>query len=269
MNDIESKEAYFHDNWAKSTDLAEICVDKSFESIACPENKQIIKWMKDLRGKKVLELGCGLGEASVYFAKQGAEVTSTDISVEMVKKTESLAAFHGVKVKGVVVSANDLNNLEDGYYDYIYAGNLLHHVDVEKCLSNLYPKLKYGGTAFFWDPIAYNPVINLYRMMATEVRTEDEHPLRKKDLKVIQKIFTNVEFKFFWLSSLMVFIWYAVRGISPNKERYWKRIVDKDHEISGFLKFSQKLDNTLFKMIPFLNLLAWNVVVRAEKVEGK
>jgi len=269
MNEIEIKEASFHDNWAKSTDLAEICVDKSFESIACPENKQIIKWMKDLNGKKVLELGCGLGEASVYFAKMGAEVTSTDISKEMVRKTESLAEFHGVKVRGIVVSANDLNNLDDDYYDFIYAGNLLHHVEIEKCLRNLYPKLKPGGVAFFWDPIAYNPIINIYRMLATQVRTEDEHPLKKQDFKTIQKIFNNVEFKYFWLSSLLVFVWYALRGISPNKERYWKRIVEKDHEISKFLSLSQKIDEFIFKKIPFSNLLAWNVVVKAEKVAWK
>src|SRR3712207_7146211 len=43
--------------------------------------------------------------------------------------------------------------------------------------------LKPGGVALTWDPLAHNPVINKYRQMASEVRTDDEHPLRVADLK--------------------------------------------------------------------------------------
>ena len=44
--------------------------------------RHISKVLGDLNGKTLLDIGCGLGEASVYFAIRGAEVTSRDISKE-------------------------------------------------------------------------------------------------------------------------------------------------------------------------------------------
>ena len=38
------------------------------------ENQWILELMGDLRGKKLLDIGAGLGESSVYFALQGADV---------------------------------------------------------------------------------------------------------------------------------------------------------------------------------------------------
>lgn len=266
MNFIEEKEAVFHDSWADSTDVSKVYVDQAFETRSSPENRQILRWMGNLNNKKVLEVGCGLGEASVYFAKKGAIVTATDISPKMVEKVQELANFHNVQVEGIVVSANNLDNLPDDYYDFTYAGNLLHHVDVVKCVSLLKPKLKDGGIAFFWDPIAYNPIINIYRKMATKVRTEDEHPLTLKDIKAIKSVFSKVEIEYFWLTSLAIFIWYFfIKRIDPNKERYWKKILEDAEEISKFLKFSQTVDSYLFKIFPPLRYLSWNIVIRAHK----
>ncbi len=266
MNNIEQKEAQFHDQWAEDTNLNQVYVDQAFESISGPENRQILAWMGDLKGKKVLELGCGLGEASVYFAKKGADVTSTDISPKMVETAEKLAQLHGTSVKGLVVSANNLNNIPDNFFDYTYAGNLLHHVDIVKCITELRPKLKDGGQAFFWDPIAYNPVINIYRRIATKVRTEDEHPLKREDIENIKKVFSKVEIQYYWLTSLGVFLWFfAVKRIDPNKERYWKKILEDSDKLEPFLKLSQKVDSFLFKWLPPLRYLAWNIVLKCNK----
>lgn len=266
MNFTEEKEVVFHDNWANSTDISKVYVDQAFESCSSPENRKILSWMGDIKGKNILELGCGLGEASVYFAKKGAKVTATDISSKMIEKVQELATYHKVTVEGKIVSANNLDNLANDYFDFIYAGNLLHHVDIIKCVTHLRTKLKDKGVAFFWDPIAYNPIINIYRKMASQVRTTDEHPLKINDIKAIKKVFSKVEFEYFWLTSLGIFIWYYfVKRIDPNKERYWKKILEDADDISPFLKVSQSIDSFLFKFIPPLRLLAWNIVIRAEK----
>ncbi len=266
MNSIEEKEASFHDNWADNTDLSSVFVDQAFETRSSPENRQIVSWMGIIRGKKILEIGCGLGEASVYFAKKGAIVTATDISPKMVEKVQELAKLHHVTVEGKVVSANNLDNIPDNCFDFTYAGNLLHHVDVARCVTQLKPKLRDGGVAFFWDPIAYNPAINIYRRLATKVRTEDEHPLKVEDIKAIKAVFTKVELEYFWLTSLGVFFWYyLIKRIDPNKERYWKIILQDSDKISTYLKITQRLDSFLFKVFPPFRYLAWNVVIKAHK----
>jgi hypothetical protein len=51
------------------------------------------------------------------------------------------------------------------------------------------------------DPLRYNPLINIYRRMATAVRTADEHPLGMDDLRQLKRTFRRVEARFFWLAS--------------------------------------------------------------------
>lgn len=263
---IESKEAHFHDEWASATAVKDIYVREAFETNACPENQQIANWMGNIEGKKILELGCGLGEASVYFAMQGARVLATDISEGMTNKALELADNHDVKIDVAVVSANDISAIPDNAFDYVYAGNLLHHVNIKKCVSMLHPKLKEGGCALFWDPIAYNPIINIYRRIATEVRTDDEHPLRKSDLDVIRDIYSEVEVKFFWLSSLLIFLYYyLIKRYDPNKVRYWKQILSDSEKNHKFLRLTHKIDKILFTFFPPLRYLAWNVAIKAKK----
>src|SRR6266478_423259 len=50
--------------------------------------------------------------------------------------------------------------------------------------------LKPGGRFFSINPVAYNPVINVYRRMATEVRTEDENPPTRSDIALARRFFT-------------------------------------------------------------------------------
>ncbi len=51
------------------------------------------------------------------------------------------------------------------------------HFESDTDLKTIEAMHKYGGSFVSWDPILYNPLINIYRKLATEVRTKDEHPL--------------------------------------------------------------------------------------------
>ena len=64
-------EREFHDEWAKSEHPEEIKVLERNEAMTSPEMRFITKELGSLEGKKLLDLGCGLGEASVYFAMKG------------------------------------------------------------------------------------------------------------------------------------------------------------------------------------------------------
>ena len=80
-------------------------VRECFEAPTALENQFILGQMGDLRGKKILDIGAGLGESSVYFALRGAQVTTTDISPLMVSKILDLARRFAVKVDGIVSTA--------------------------------------------------------------------------------------------------------------------------------------------------------------------
>ncbi len=259
------KEEKFHDEWAHSMNLKELMVDESFEACTSPENKFILKKLGNLRGKKILELGCGGGEASVYFAKKGAIVTATDISGGMVKVVKKLATKHKVKVH-TAQCRSDKIPFPNESFDIVYAANLMHHVKHLPTLKESYRVLKKGGIFVSYDPLAHNPLINIYRRMATDVRTEDEAPIKMKDLKEFRKIFSKVEYSTFWFFTLWIFIkFYAIERVNPNKERYWKKILIEHKRLKKTYTRLEKLDNLLFKILPFMRRYCWNIVILARK----
>jgi SAM-dependent methyltransferase len=260
------RERVFHDAWAASVRPDEVAVRAAFENLTAPENRFILERMGPLRGRRLLDLGSGLGESAVYFALQGAEVTATDISPEMCALCQETAARHGVKLTTVVTAAETLD-VEPGSYDLVYGANLLHHVqDLDGTLAAVRRALKPGGRCFFWDPLAYNPVINVYRRMATKVRTEDEHPLTFAELATFRRHFANVGHAEFWLLTLSLFLkYYLVDRVHPNAARYWKRILEEDpRRIGWWFRPAQAIDGFLLRL-PGVRRLAWNTVIWGER----
>lgn len=257
------RETVFHDQWAASTDVSAILVDDFFEAPTALENRYILASMGSLRGKRLLDIGCGLGESSVYFAKQGARVTALDLSPGMVESAVRLSRFHKVEIEGAVSEGENLK-ADTGVYDFVYVANTIHHVaSKEHLYREISRVLKPGGRFFSWDPLAYNPVINIYRRMATEVRTEDERPLEAGDLKLMAKYFGQIETRTFWILGLSLFLkYYLVDRIDPNKERYWKLIYKK--QSLWWWKPLAAIDRLLTRL-PGIRYLAWNIVISGRK----
>jgi ubiquinone/menaquinone biosynthesis C-methylase UbiE len=260
MNETLQKEREFHDAWANSINVNQIDPKAQFESSLSLECKWLLEEMGDLKGKKVLELGSGAGEGAVYFAIQGAQVTATDLSEGMLKVVDQLARRFRVSVKTVASSADDLSQFDDNSFDIVYAANLLHHVDIMSTLTEVKRVLKSGGLACFWDPLAYNPVINVYRSMATEVRTPDEHPITISDVRDMNRLFDTTRFHHSWLTGLLVFLkLYLIDKINPNEQRYWKIIHDREDVLGPFVKYTNHIDQFLLKICPPLKWWAWNI----------
>lgn len=258
-------ERQFHDDWANSEQVEKIDVRASNEVCTAPEMRYITQRLGNLQGKRLLDVGCGLGEASVYFALQGADVTSSDLSQGMLDATTRLATANGVSVKQHVASAEDLQLPADAKFDVIYAGNLLHHVNVEETIMRVKPHLAPDGVFVSWDPLAYNPAINVYRAMATEVRTPDEHPLKWSDIQVFRKHFGKVETRYFWFTTLIIFVIMAMaQRRNPNKERFWKVVVEEGNKWAWLYRPLEFMDKLLLAVIPPMRLLCWNVVIVAK-----
>ncbi len=256
------RERDFHDAWAKSS-LSELPDPVHVnEALTSPELRFIHTTLGDVSGKKVMDLGCGLGEASVYFAMRGADVTAVDLSGEMLNATAALAESRKVRLRTHKAASESLGLAPGEQFDVIYVGNLFHHVAIAETLDVLLPHLKAKGTLVSWDPVAYNPVINVYRRMAMEVRTEDEHPLTRSDVAALRSRFAHSEIKCFWLSTLVIFILMAfVQRRNPNKVRFWKAVVDESEKWRWLYQPLAAVDRFLLAVIPPLKWLCWNVVV--------
>ena len=266
MNETtHERESVFHDQWAASVDLKSIPVRETFEAPTALENRFILGRMGELRGKRLLDIGCGLGESSVYFALQGAQVTATDLTPGMVATAVELGRLHGVGVEGIVAPGEQLP-VPANHYDLVYAANTLHHVtDREKLLQQIWRALKPGGGVFLWDPLAYNPIINVYRRMATQVRTADESPLTFHDVVLTKRHFENVRHREFWILSLALFVkYYCIDRIHPNQERYWKLIYKETPRRLRWWRPLAAMDCVLTR-VPLIRRLAWNTVIWGNK----
>ncbi|MFA5584420.1 MAG: class I SAM-dependent methyltransferase [Bacteriovoracaceae bacterium] len=101
------------------------------------EGKEKFLGDRDWIGLKVLELGSGVGGASLELAKIGAEVTVADFSKVALELSQKLFDYHGLKVKTHLV---DLTLPEPGFtekYDLILDGHLLH------CLTEIHERASY------------------------------------------------------------------------------------------------------------------------------
>jgi ubiquinone/menaquinone biosynthesis C-methylase UbiE len=270
-NDVLFKEENFHDDWASTIDIDSVMVDEYFECVTSPENRFIIKKLEDerggggLKGLKILELGAGAGKASVYFAKKGADVITTDISGGMLEVAKQVATKHGVVLK-TEQCFSDMLPFMDNSFDVVYAANLLHHVEIEKTLNEARRVLKPHGYFVSWDPLAHNPVINVYRKLASKVRTDDEHPIRMKQLVLFKNIFGNLSCHTTWLFANIIFLkMFLIERIDPNKERYWERIVIEYKRYEKIYRRLERFDNIFLKIFPFMKRYCWNIVVFCQK----
>lgn len=263
---LHDSERRFHDDWAGSERSSKIEIDAAFEAITAPENRFILEIVGDLRGKKLLDVGTGLGESAIYLAKKGAEVTAVDISPKMIALCSENAVRHGVAIQTRVLTAED-SGLPADTFDIVYAANLLHHLhDRDRFLGNVLRVLKPGGVFISWDPLKYNPAINIYRRKATEVRTSGEKPLGIDDLRRLRRFFPDLQHRSFWLATMALFFkYYFIDRKDVNRERYWKIILKESPATIGwwFLPL-QQLDSILLRL-PGINLLAWNIVLWGTK----
>ena len=265
MSDLLQRERTFHDRWAESIAVEGIRVNDYFEACTAPENRFILSHLGDVEDKTLLDLGCGAGENSVYFALKGAHCTATDYSSGMVEKALKLAAANGVQIEGRTMNAMELD-FPANTFDIVYAANLLHHLpEPRTALREIHRVLKPGGKLCFWDPLRHNPVINIYRRIATEVRTADERALDIGLIKFVRSLFRETAYDTFWLATLWIFLrFYLIERIHPNKERYWKKIIAEQRNLEPTYRRLERFD-LLVKRLPFMKRFAWNIAVVATK----
>jgi hypothetical protein len=212
-----------------------------------------------------LDYGCGAAEGGVYLAKLGATVVGMDVSPGQLDNAKKLAAHHGVKIETRLVQTDRLP-ADDNEFDLVYGNGVLHHVPLHLAYPELARVMTANGTGCFIEPLPYNPVIDVYRKMATKVRTVDEQPLSLQDVERLGEHFHEVDHKEFWLSTLLVFLkFFLVDRVHPNDERYWKKIFTDAASVAWLFGPLQKLDEQLMTYVPALRRLCWITVITASR----
>lgn len=156
-------------------------------------------------GVTVLDFGCGNGENGIFAAQQGADVIGIDISPEGVENANLNAKQMGVasNCKFVVMDGENMQ-FEDNRFDLAVEYGVLHHVDLDKAMSELNRVLKPDGKMICVEALRHNPIIHLYRKKTPHLRTawEFEHILGVQDLDIARRYFGKIDVHFFHLAAL-------------------------------------------------------------------
>jgi SAM-dependent methyltransferase len=163
----------------------------------------------ELRGKHVLDYGCGHGMAAVVLARAGATVTAFDLSPGYVSEARERARANGVAVECVVADGEELP-FPDGSFDAVWGNAILHHLDLHRAGRELFRVMKPGGVAVFCEPWGGNPLLALARRSLPypgKDRTPDERPLTRRDLAPLRAIFPTVEVEGYQLLGMVRRLW--------------------------------------------------------------
>jgi len=102
-----------------------------------------------LRGRKILDVGCGGGLLSEALAREGAEVVALDMAAELIEIAKLHLYESGLKVDYRLQSVESLAEEFPGQFDAITCMEMLEHVpDPSSILRACEKLLKPGGKMF-------------------------------------------------------------------------------------------------------------------------
>lgn len=175
---------------------------------------------KDLRGKRVLELGSGFGDMALWLSHRGAEVSAIELGEGLVEQSKRLAALNNKTIDFRAGDAREPFPFPDQSFDMVCGFGFLHHLEPEplaKLLAEVRRVLKPGGHAWFHEPIedspAFNFLQNLLPLWGNEPRpsilqrqkwrehmaVQDDRPLTTQELREAAKGFSVIDVRSYGL----------------------------------------------------------------------
>lgn len=147
----------------------------------------------DVRGKTLIDLGCGRAATSLYFAARGANVISVDLSSTAIRNLQEYCDANGIKnIKAVHGSAMDIASF--GKADFIFGSMILHHLEpFQDFAAGLGSVLGKTGKAFFWENNARSKIMIWFRknivgkLWVPKYGDPDEFPLMPSEVDEIRK----------------------------------------------------------------------------------
>jgi ubiquinone/menaquinone biosynthesis C-methylase UbiE len=141
------------------------------------------------RGRKLLEVGCGVGTDLVRFARGGAIVTGVDLSQTAIGLAETNLGLHDVRACELRVANAEALPFADESFDVVYGHGVVQYTaDPARLMRECHRVLRPGGEAIF---MVYNRVSwlnGLSKLMNVALEHEDAPVLRKYSIREFRQL---------------------------------------------------------------------------------
>lgn len=206
---------------------------------------------------RLLDFGCGPGECSLRFARQGYLVDGFDVSRGNITTARKLAAKYGLteRTRFSVQAAEHLA-FPDEAFDVVAGVDILHHVNVDTAIRECLRVLKPGGHGIFLEPVEVplfdrlrrsRLVTTFFPMTPSFDRhvTEDERKLSSGDLATIRGL---------------------AGAIDMDRYLLFARL-DRFHPLGKWTHWSllERLDQFVFGVLPPMKMFGGKVLLRFQK----
>ena len=150
-----------------------------------------LRLLGDLRGRQLLDVGCGYGVNASIFAWLGAEVTGIDISPASIEVAAARAELNGVADRTRFVCAPlEAADFPADSFDVIWGDAVLHHLlaDLDGVLARLAAWCRPGAVMMFTEPVNFCSALRRLRLRLPVAidATPDERPLEPADVAVVR-----------------------------------------------------------------------------------
>lgn len=138
----------------------EVSAERFFGRTALPEygpfafNEEQLKLFGSIKGKKVLDIGCGSGHSLQYMGREGAkELWGLDMCTKQIETARNLLHDQQVEVTLIESPMEENPGLPSNYFDIVYSIYALGWTtNLSLTFANIYSYLKPGGVLIFsWE----------------------------------------------------------------------------------------------------------------------
>lgn len=125
------------------------------------------------KGMEVLELGCGTGLFTSELVKSGANITAIDISPDLLELARRDVRATNVRFLRENAYAT---SFADDQFDRVVGSSVLHHLEPDQVLAEMFRVLKPGGSLSFTEPNMLNPQIAVQKNIPAIKRRLGDSP---------------------------------------------------------------------------------------------
>jgi len=228
----------------------------------------------DFKGKRVLEIGLGLGADSEQIIKKGGIWSGLDITQESVSRVKARMDLHNLPYDSLEIGSVLQIPYENERFDIVFSHGVLHHVpDIDRAQREIHRVLKPDGELIIMlyarHSLNYLLSISIMRRIGLIILYNFFSPSNE----ILKQHIGNAKAMGLWKYLKMKnFIHKNTDGpLNPYTKVYDEKLVMKDFNrfklIRSYKKFMHAPPLPV-KWLPFDNLLGWHLWLhlRPEKI---
>jgi SAM-dependent methyltransferase len=158
----------------------QIAYDKPFSHVTCATNlvnMGLIMALLPPPPARLLDLGCGTGWTSAFFARRGYRVVGQDIAPDMIEHAKQNRARYEAEHLEFVCSDYESLNFQEPFDCAVFYDALHHAVDERAALASVFRSLRKGGVLITHEPgVGHSTSPDSIRAMALYGVTEKDMP---------------------------------------------------------------------------------------------